>query len=154
MNRAALILVPLLLLAVAARADGLWAPHGNGSSAGGHELLKAGQAFRLVSAERHGDRLKVDWDIAPGYYLYRKRLHFRVIEPTGASLGDPQLPAGQVVEDEQGRSEVYRGSLQAALQWRGKAPPRQLMVDFQGCAEAGVCYPPQSEVIDVADLGG
>jgi thiol:disulfide interchange protein DsbD len=150
MNRALPLLIAVVLLAPAVRADGLWAP----KSAGGHDLLKAAQAFHLVSVERHGATLKVDWDIAPGYYLYRKRLGFHVVAPGQARLQPPQLPAGEMVEDEQGKSEVYRASLQAALRWSGNAPPQQLRVDFQGCAEAGVCYPPQSQLIDVVDLGG
>jgi thiol:disulfide interchange protein DsbD len=113
MKRAALpALAASLLAAAAAQAEGLWAAKG-----GGHELLKAGQAFHLVSAERQGASLKVDWDIAPGYYLYRKRLAFQVVAPDDARLQPPQLPGGDLVEDEQGKSEVYRNSLQAALRW-------------------------------------
>jgi thiol:disulfide interchange protein len=139
----------LTALAGAAAADDFWLGHKDAS----HDLLKVDQAFRLVAAERDGDVLKVSWDIAPGYYLYRKRLGFKVVAPAGESLV-PQLPKGQLVHDDtEGDAEVYRGSLQAALHWpKGSAAPQQLSVSYQGCAEVGVCYPPQTRLLDVVDL--
>ena len=133
-------------------ADGFWPSKAPANS---HDLLRADQAFHLVAASREGDTLKVNWDIAPGYYLYRKRLGFQVAQPAGGTLEAPQLPQGAIVHDEQeGDAEVYRGSLQAVLRWpRGAAPPQKLHLSWQGCAEAGVCYPPQSSVVDVLDLG-
>ena len=68
------------LLSGLAAADGFW-PSRTGSA---HDLLKADQAFRLVAAEREGGVLKVSWDIAPGYYLYRKRLGFKAVVEGGA----------------------------------------------------------------------
>jgi thiol:disulfide interchange protein len=118
------------------------------------DLLKADEAFHLVAAAREGDTLKVSWDIAPGYYLYRKRLRFRALAPAGARLDPAQLPQGQTIHDEyEGDAEIYRGSLQAVLHWpKDSAAPRQLQVSYQGCAEKGVCYPPQTRVLDVVDL--
>lgn len=152
MKRAAsYFLIALSLVGGSAAADGLWVSK---TPAGPGGLLKADQAFRLVAAEREGDTLKVSWDIAPGYYLYRKRLAFAAAQPQGARLEAPQLPAGQVVHDEhEGSAEVYHGSLQAVLHWpRGGAAPTQLRLGWQGCAEAGVCYPPQTRLVDVIDL--
>ena len=59
-----------------------------------------------------------------------------------------------MVQDEhEGSAEIYHGSLLAALHWpRGSQPPQRLQVSYQGCAEAGVCYPPQTRQIDVIDL--
>jgi thiol:disulfide interchange protein DsbD len=151
MKSAALSLVALAaLLCGRAAADGFWPTKAPGGS---RDLLRADQAFHLLAATREGDTLKVSWDIAPGYYLYRKRLRFAVAQPTGATLDAPQLPRGQMVHDEQGDAEVYRGSLQAVLHWpRGGAAPQKLQLGWQGCAEAGVCYPPQTSVVDVLDL--
>ena len=152
MNR---LIWPLAMLAALlcgmAAADGFWPSK---TPAGSHDLLKADQAFHLVAAAREGDTLKVSWDIAPGYYLYRKRLAFKVSQPADATLEAPQLPQGDLVHDEhEGSAEVYHGSLQALLRWpRGGAAPQQLRVSWQGCAEAGVCYPPQSSLVDVIDL--
>jgi thiol:disulfide interchange protein len=151
MNRGLLSLALLLALPCGmAAADGFWPSKAPANS---HDLLRADQAFHLVAASREGDTLKVSWDIAPGYYLYRKRLRFAVAQPAGGSLEAPQLPKGEMVHDEQGDAEVYRGSLQAVLHWpRNAAAPQKLQLGWQGCAEAGVCYPPQSSVVDVIDL--
>jgi thiol:disulfide interchange protein len=154
MKYAALILtIGAALLSGMAAADGFW-PQKGGTTSGSHDLLKADEAFRLIAAEREGDALKVSWDIAPGYYLYRKRISFQALAPTGAQLDAPQLPKGEMVQDEhEGSAEIYHGSLLAALHWpRGSQPPQRLQVSYQGCAEAGVCYPPQTRQIDVIDL--
>jgi thiol:disulfide interchange protein len=151
MNRGLLLLAMLVALPCGmAAADGFWPSK---SPANSRDLLRADQAFHLVAASREGDTLKVSWDIAPGYYLYRKRLRFAVAQPAGATLEAPQLPKGEMVHDEQGDAEIYRGSLQAVLHWpQGSAAPQKLQLGWQGCAEAGVCYPPQSSVVDVLDL--
>ena len=150
-NAALQLTMWLALLSGSAAAGGFWPERSAGAS---HELLKADQAFHLVAAAREGDTLKVSWDIAPGYYLYRKRLGFQVIQPEGGRLEAPLLPPGQLVHDEhEGSAEVYHGSLEAALHWpHDSAAPRQLRVSWQGCAEAGVCYPPQSRLVEVLDL--
>ena len=150
-NAAFHILILSVLLSGGAVADGFWPSK---SAGGSGDLLKADQAFQLVAAEREGDTIKVNWDIAPGYYLYRKRLGFQVAQPQGGRLDAPQLPKGEMVHDEhEGTAEIYHGGLQAVLHWpREAAAPRQLRVNWQGCAEAGVCYPPQSRLVDVVDL--
>ena len=141
------------LLSGMAAADGFWPQKGGAGNGASRDLLKADDAFRLVAAERDGQRLKVSWDIAPGYYLYRKRISVQALAPAGARLDAPQLPRGEMVQDEQGSSEIYHGSLQADLRWpSGSAAPQRLQVSYQGCAEAGVCYPPQTRQIDVIDL--
>jgi thiol:disulfide interchange protein DsbD len=76
------------------------------------------------------------------------------VVPAGTHLDAPQLPQGEHVHDEhEGEAEIYRGALQAVLHWpRGEAAPQRLQVSYQGCAEAGVCYPPQTRLVDVVDL--
>lgn len=117
------------------------------------ELLPADQAFALVSAERRRDRIAVTWSIAPGYYLYRKRLGFAA-EPASQAqtLGTAQLPAGTTMHDEQGDNEIYRGTLVAQLPLRTATAPQRLRVYYQGCADAGVCYPPQTKLVDVGTI--
>ncbi len=142
-------IVAALLCGMAA-ADGLWPAR----SASTRELLKADDAFRLVAAERVGQSLKLSWDIAPGYYLYRQRISVQALTPAGARLDAPQLPRGERVDDaNEGSAEIYRLSLEAALHWpAGSAAPQRLQVSYQGCADVGVCYPPQTKQIDVVDL--
>ena len=116
------------------------------------DLLQVDQAFALGSAERKAGGIEVTWAIAPGYYLYRKRLGFDVVTPADPSLiGAPVLPKGAPIHDElEGDDEIYRDALVATLPLTaGTAAPRRLRVRYQGCAEIGVCYPPVSRVIDV-----
>ncbi len=139
---------------------GLWALQATGALAAGpaggatpllpppvqnEEFLPPDQAFRLsVAAEAH-DRLRLSWGIAPGYYLYRARLKFSTTTPN-VTLGQPDLPPGDTKHDEYfGEQVVYHAGLLARLPvassttWTG---PLALSVSYQGCAEAGLCYPP------------
>jgi len=154
MKTAALSLaIGAALLSGMAAADGFWPQKDGARNGASRDLLKADEAFRLIAAERDGKVLKLSWDIDPGYYLYRKRIKVQALAPAGARLDAPQLPKGEMVQDEQGSAEIYHGSLQADLHWpSGSAAPQRLQVSYQGCAEAGVCYPPQTRQIDVIDL--
>ncbi|MDB5987067.1 MAG: thioredoxin family protein [Nevskia sp.] len=148
LNRSALLATALLCATAASAADigALWSHQ----ASAGTQLLPVDQAFALVSAERKHDRIEVTWSIAPGYYLYRKRLGFAV-EPAGKAqtLGAAQLPAGTPMHDEQGDNEIYRNTLVAVLAIQTAHAPQRLRVRYQGCADAGVCYPPQTKLIDV-----
>lgn len=109
-------------------------------------LLPAEQAFALMPAERKGDQLKLSWNIAPGYYLYRQRLQLEVLSPKRWKPGPLQLPQGIAHVDEHfGAVQIYRGLLESQLSLRGLGREAlRLRIQFQGCADAGVCYPPQS----------
>ncbi|MFN2338939.1 MAG: protein-disulfide reductase DsbD [Gammaproteobacteria bacterium] len=120
----------------------LWAQFGLGE-----ELLPPEEAFAL-EASASGDTLTARWTVADGYYLYRERIRFESSTP-GIRLGTPDMPAGKVKEDEFfGTMETYRGDLLVTvpLVREAGAPDRlQLIVHHQGCADIGVCYPPQVE---------
>ncbi len=111
------------------------------------EFLEVDQAFRL-QVERPGNGATVlRWDIAPGYYLYRERLRFAGLAPDGA----PSLPPGEPYHDEYfGDSRIYRDSLEVVIAGSDGA---SLDVGWQGCADAGLCYPPQSRTLDLARAG-
>ncbi len=117
------------------------------------DLLPGDQAFQLVAAQRTGDSIFVSWAIAPGYYLYRKRLGFEVLVPAGTPKPDAVLPVGLRVPDEtDGTTEVYREVLRARLRTKvATAAVRRLRIRYQGCADAGVCYPPVVAEVDVTD---
>lgn len=116
------------------------------------DFLPPDQAFRLnVAAEAH-DRLRLSWGIAPGYYLYRARLKFSTTTPN-VTLGQPDLPPGDTKHDEYfGEQVVYHAGLIARLPvassatWAG---PLALSVSYQGCAEAGLCYPPITKTFTI-----
>ena len=89
--------------------------------------------------------------VAPGYYLYRDKLRF-ALEP-GALAAPPVLPPGKVKDDEFfGRVETYRGQLVVRLALAAPAPGAAITVtaESQGCADIGICYPPQMQKLTVA----
>jgi thiol:disulfide interchange protein DsbD len=118
----------------------------------GDDFLPPEQAFRLSASAEGSERVRLTWVIAPGYYLYRDRIK---VSGGGehASLGAAQLPAGQVKSDEYfGKQVVYHNELVATVPvQRTLAGPVDLSVDvtYQGCAEAGLCYPPITRNLSV-----
>lgn len=115
------------------------------------EFLPVDMAFEVQPLESHKGKLEASWRIAKGYYLYRDRLKFTLVAPQGAKLGAPVLPAGEKHEDEHfGTMVVYRDRLSAELPLSGAAKgPYQLTVVYQGCADAGLCYPPQTRTLEL-----
>ncbi len=109
------------------------------------DFLPARSAYKVATAIEAG-RLVVRFDIAPGYYLYRDRLAFETSTP-GVLLGEPALPVGLDHEDEFfGRQVIYRAVAQAGIPVTFGGTPRdfELRVKLQGCADGGLCYPPQN----------
>ncbi|MDQ2822848.1 MAG: protein-disulfide reductase DsbD [Pseudomonadota bacterium] len=102
------------------------------------DFLPPEQAFVLKAELRDAHTVVLRWAIPPGYHLYRERLSF-----TGPGVGQPQLPAGKSKFDENfGKEmETYYTSLALDVPVSGTAP-FDLTVGYQGCADAGLCYPP------------
>jgi thioredoxin:protein disulfide reductase len=111
------------------------------------ELLPAEEAFRVTATMKDTKTVALDFQIADGYYMYRNR--FRVEGVDGAKLGKAVLPAGKMKQDATfGRVETYRKSVRMLLPitYTGNADAGKqirVRVTSQGCADAGVCYPPQ-----------
>ncbi len=109
------------------------------------ELLPADEAFQF-DAELRGNTLLARWVIAEGYYLYRDKIRLSLRDADGVRLGPPALPTGEVKDDEFfGRIEIYHGVLEVPVPVLRDGPasgPVTLEAGYQGCAEAGVCYPP------------
>jgi len=118
------------------------------------DLLEAGQAFKFSARALDGQTLEARYQIAEGYYLYKGKLKFQA-EPSEVILGTPQLPAGKVKQDEYfGKVETYRHDLVIRLPYtRGGASRITLKAVSQGCADVGVCYPPQTQAVKI-DLPG
>lgn len=142
--RRLLIFPLLLLLPVTALANLL------GRDAQDEAFLPVEQAFVLSASLQDAATARVHWDIAEGYYLYRHQLRFRLSAPAGSSLGEPRLPDGEKKTDEYfGEIEAYYDSLDALIpitsaDGSGATPMLMLEVRFQGCAERGLCYPPET----------
>lgn len=109
-------------------------------------FLDAEQAFQLRVHQAAGQPVRLEWEIAQGYYLYRER--FGLVAMPGATPAQVALPAGEVKSDPQfGSVAVYHGALTVDVQTHDA---RALEVTWQGCAEAGLCYPPQKRTIQLA----
>ena len=114
------------------------------------DFLDPSLAFRF-SADEQPHEIDVHFKIADGYYLYRERFQFAVKDGT-ATLGAAQLPAGHVKFDPtfQKNVETYRGDLTIRVPVQAASGPFDLVVTSQGCADAGICYPPAQHVYHVS----
>ncbi len=114
------------------------------------DLLPVDQAFALHVEAPARNRIELRWDVAPGYYLYRHRTSAKA--GPGFDAGTLQMADGEKKHDEFfGDVETYHQQLKAVLP--GTAAPGTdtvtLEVRYQGCADAGVCYPPQKRMVEV-----
>lgn len=107
------------------------------------DLLEPEKAFVFSARMLDASQVEARFRVAPGYYLYRDKISFTA--EGEVQLGPPVMPAGKIKEDEFfGRVETYRGDLRIRIPVRGVVRPFTLNANFQGCADVGVCYPPQS----------
>jgi thioredoxin:protein disulfide reductase len=136
----------LMSLAAAADAKPWWI---RGTESNDTDFLPPDVAFQ-VAARVDGRVLRVRWIIADGYYLYRRRIEIKPESPD-LIVSAPVLPQGIVKTDQYlGTQEIYQQQVEAAVpytQFDGGAHPLQIKVTYQGCAEAGLCYPPITKVI-------
>ena len=109
-------------------------------------------AFRPTAAAIDGRTVEVRFEIAGGYYLYRDKFRFAA-RPDDIRLGAPILPPGKEKLDETfGRVEVHYDAVAIRLPvGRSSSGPLPLTLEVtsQGCAEAGICYPPQKQTVSV-----
>ncbi len=119
------------------------------------EFLPVDEAF-VLSAEVDGDgALLARWKIADGYYLYRHGFAFKSADSDGTRLGEAQIPAGKVKVDEYfGEVEVYFGQVRARLPVQARSGTAEVGISYQGCAEAGLCYPPQTRWVAFEPAAG
>jgi len=109
--------------------------------------LAQDEAFPFYVNETGAGQLRIIWNLAPGHYLYRHAFHFTL--QSGASTPDvelsPVLPAGLQKTDEFfGAIEAYYGQVSADLSLPANTRPNAiLLIQYQGCADWGFCYPPQ-----------
>ncbi len=115
------------------------------------ELLPPDQAFRFFAEVKDSNTLWVSWQIADGYYLYREKFKFALLEGAGAKLGNYEIPHGEPHHDEEfGAVETFRREVGFALpleRQEGKPATIELRAGFQGCADRGVCYPPMQKTV-------
>jgi thiol:disulfide interchange protein DsbD len=117
------------------------------------DFLPPDQAFRFSALPDGPDSIRLIWGVTDGYYLYRARIKASS-DTTQAKLGELALPAGETKMDEYfGKQEVYHhdvvGSIAVARTSSGDLTV-PLKVIYQGCATAGLCYPPITKVVNVS----
>jgi thiol:disulfide interchange protein DsbD len=113
------------------------------------DFLDPDVAYRAGSRV-DGDVLRVRWVIADGYYLYRHKMDIKPESPD-LVLGEPAFPRGSIKTDPYlGTQEIFTQQVEATVPFTrmdAGAHPIQIKVTYQGCAEAGLCYPPITKVI-------
>lgn len=111
------------------------------------ELLDADVAFRFSAMLKDAKTVEIRYAIAPGYYMYRERFAFSV---NGAAVGKASLPRGKNQFDATFNKtmETYRDGVTVTLPLKqAAAGALTLKATSQGCADAGVCYPPQMQTV-------
>lgn len=118
------------------------------------EFLNPDAAFVLSTEVTDANTVVARWTIADAYYLYRDKFKFALQGAEGIALGAPEIPAGKVKTDEFfGRVEVFYDQAQAVIPLqRTAADPTTITLDvgYQGCADAGLCYPPMKKTFTLA----
>ena len=114
------------------------------------DFLDPAVAFKFSATEKPGE-VDVTYKIADGYYMYRERFAFATRDGT-TTIGEPQLPAGHVKFDQTFNKnvETYRSELTIRIPVKQAQGPFDLAVTSQGCADAGICYPPMERVYHVS----
>ncbi|HHZ8843956.1 TPA: protein-disulfide reductase DsbD [Enterobacter cloacae] len=116
---------------------------------GRSNFIPADQAFVFDFQQNQHD-LNLTWQVKEGYYLYRKQVS---ITPAQASVGALQLPAGEWHKDEfYGKSEIYRQRLSVPVTVNQADKGATLTVTYQGCADAGFCYPPETKIVPLSEV--
>jgi thiol:disulfide interchange protein DsbD len=122
------------------------------------EFLDPDVAFQVDVYETTPNLLRVHWIIAEGYYLYRDKLGITLDDAPGVSISNMEIPPGETKHDEYfGDVQVFHNEVTALVTLqRSDTDPADitLKVGYQGCAEAGICYPPIKKVLPVSLAGG
>jgi thiol:disulfide interchange protein DsbD len=117
------------------------------------EFLEPDRAFAFTSEVRDDDTVLLRWQIAEGYYLYRDRFAFSLQDSPQVSLGTPALPAEDEVKEDEffGSMAIYHRQVEVVLPLeRVGADDGRVRIEatYQGCAEAGFCYPPMNKTVE------
>ena len=114
------------------------------------DFLPVRDAFKLNLIQSTPENIKLRFVPTEGYYLYRHRFAFKA-EPADIALGNVQLPPGEAKHDEYfGDVEVYHGIVDVDIpRPANDQRPFTLVVTYQGCADKGLCYPPETERLNI-----
>ena len=117
------------------------------------EFLDVDQAFQLQALTNSNQEIVLNWTIADGYYLYRERISVTA-QNAELQLGETQLPDGKEKHDEFfGDVEIYEHTLVAGVPVLASNGSANIQVSYQGCAHAGLCYPPVKKSFNLSIAG-
>jgi thiol:disulfide interchange protein DsbD len=118
------------------------------------DFLPVHEAFKLSVIQSDAQTIKLRFVATDGYYLYRHRFQFRT-EPADIALGTALIPPGEAKHDEFfGDVEVYHGILDIDIPRPAtEQRPFTLLVGYQGCADKGLCYPPETARLSIDGSG-
>ncbi|MDM3402962.1 protein-disulfide reductase DsbD [Citrobacter sp. RHB36-C18] len=137
------ILTLILLLCSTSTFAGLF------DAPGRSQFVPADRAFAFDFQQNQHD-LNLSWQVKDGYYLYRKQIS---ITPSQADIAEVKLPPGVWHEDEfYGKSEIYRKQLTIPVTVNQAKSGATLTVTYQGCADAGFCYPPETKTVPLSEV--
>lgn len=113
------------------------------------EFLKVDDAF-VFNFYQTKDKLKISFDVADGYYLYRDKFNFT---PDQATIYPVALPEGESHEDEFfGIQQIFTGKMVFTIDLEQANSNGTLNIGYQGCAEAGLCYPPAQKLVYLSEI--
>ncbi|PKG64428.1 MULTISPECIES: protein-disulfide reductase DsbD [Pseudoalteromonas] len=116
-----------------------------------HTFLPVDQAF-VFDFDQQGSTLFVGWDIAPDYYLYKKKIEI-IVKGANIQVGDSG--SGEIIEDEFfGKTEVFFNTASVVSKLSNITEGAVVKVRYQGCAKAGLCYPPEVISIPLSVISG
>ena len=119
------------------------------------DYLDPAQAFRGQARVLDASTIELRIDVAPDYHLYRERMSVEFDGP-GVQIGAVMMPAGKVQFDEtfQKNVELLQGALLIPVPVQKAVSDFRLRVNYQGCADKGLCYPPQTAYVSAGVSGG
>lgn len=114
------------------------------------KILSSDQAFQWTAQIKEGDRILISWNIADGYYLYRKNSKFISATPD-ISVATPLLPIAEIKKNYLGENvQIYRNHIEIEIPFQrhnSTVDKLNLEIIYQGCADSGVCYMPDRKTI-------
>lgn len=113
------------------------------------EFLPPDVAFKLDVSPKDASNLTANFDIEPGYYLYKQRIKFVIKEAATGKIEVVDLPAGEIKDDPNfGKQEVYHHDFAANIKLSNANNPI-IQATYQGCSEKGLCYAPQTKIFNL-----
>ena len=111
------------------------------------EFLSPDDAFEVSLSYPSNNQLIVTWDIEKDYYLYVGMINFSLVDAKKNNILKVELPQGKKKTDEFfGEVDIYKGRVSAYVFFENPINSLKLQVMYQGCAEAGLCYPPIKKI--------